>query len=58
MAHSNLVQVKKNKTLKWLSNLPEDEQSVIFDLAVKQRFVSEEMMRSQQRQQKMLEENE
>ena len=63
MARSNLVQVKKNKTLKWLSNLPEDEQSAIVDLAVKQRrFVSkeyrdEEKMRSQQRQQKMLEEN-
>ena len=44
-------------------NLPEDEQSVIVDLAVKQRqFVSkeyqdEEMMRYQQRQKKMLEEN-
>ena len=63
MARSNLVQVKKNKTLKWLSNLPEDEQSVIVDLAVKQRrFVSKECrdevkVRSQQRQQKMLEEN-
>lgn len=48
--------------MKWLSNLPEDEQSVIVDLAVIQRrFVSkecqdEEEMRSQQRQQ-MLEEN-
>ena len=63
MTRSNLVQVKKNETLKWLSNLPEDEQSAIVDLAVKQRrFVSkecrdEEMMRSQQRQKKMLEEN-
>ena len=62
MAHSNLVQVKK-RTLKWLSSLPEDEQSTIVDLAVKQRrFVSkqcrdEEKMRSQQRQQKMSEEN-
>lgn len=63
MARSNLVQVKKNKTLKWLSDLPKDEQSAIVDLAVKQRrFVSkecqdEEKMRSQQRQQKMLKEN-
>ena len=62
MACSNLVQVKKNKTMKWLSNLPEDEQSVIVDLAVKQRrFVSKECqdeeMRSQQHQQKILEEN-
>ena len=36
-AHSNLVQVKKNKTLKWLSNLQEDDQSTVIDLAVKQR---------------------
>ena len=63
MARSNLVQVKKNKTLKWLSNLPEDEQSTIVDLAVKQRRLvskqcrEEEKMRSQQRQQKMLKEN-
>ena len=43
MTRSNLVQVKKNETLKWLSNLPEDEQSAIVDLAVKQRrFVSKE----------------
>ena len=59
MARSNLVQVNKNKTLKWLSNLPGDEQSAIVDLTVKQRFVSkecreEEKMTSQQRQ---LEEN-
>ena len=60
MARSNLVQVKKNKMLKWLSNFPEDEQSAIVDLAVKQRrFVSkecrdEEKIRSQQHQQKML----
>jgi hypothetical protein len=63
MARSNLVQVKKNKTLKWLSDLPGDEQSAIVDLAVKQRrFVTkecreEEKTRSQQRQQRMLEEN-
>ena len=49
--------------MKWLSNLPGDEQSAIVDLAVKQRrFLSkecreEEKMRSQQRQQKMSEEN-
>ena len=63
MARSNLVQVKKNRTLKWLSNLPQDDQSTIVDLAVKQRRIvnkecrDEEKMRSQQRQQKMLEEN-
>ena len=63
MARSNLVQVKKNHTLKWLSNLPESEQSVIVDLAVKQRrfvikeYQNEAKMRSQQRQKKMFEEN-
>ena len=63
MARSNLVQVKKNKTLKWLSNLQEDDQSAIINLAVKQRrFVTtecrnEEKVRAQQRQQKMLQEN-
>ena len=62
MARSNLVQVKKNKTLKWLSDLPGDEQTAIVDLAVKQRKIEtkecreEEKMRSQQCQQ-MLEEN-
>ena len=63
MARSNLVQVKKNKTLEWLSNLPDDDQSAIVDLAVKQRRIvskecrDEEKKRTQQRQQKMLDEN-
>ena len=34
---SNPVQVKKKKTLKWLSNLSGDEQSATVYLAVKQR---------------------
>ena len=63
MARSNLVQVKKNKTLEWLSNLPDDDQSAIVDLAVKQRRIvskecrDEEKKRTQLRQQKMLDEN-
>lgn len=63
LARSNLVQVKKNKTLKWLSNLQENNQSAIVNLAVKQRrhvykeYRNEEKMRAQQRQQKMLQEN-
>ena len=36
MARSNLIQLKKNKTMKWLYNLPEGEQEVI-DLAVTRR---------------------
>ena len=61
--HIQISYKLKNKTLKWLLNLPGDEQSALVNLAVKQRrFVSkecweEEKMRSQQRQQKMLEEN-
>jgi membrane protein involved in colicin uptake len=49
--------------LKWLSNLQEDDQSAIINLALKQRrFVTqeckhEEKLRAQQRQQKMLQEN-
>ena len=37
MARSNLVQLKKNKTLKWLSDLSEQDQLAIVDLAVKKR---------------------
>ena len=63
VARSSLIQVKKNRTLKWLSNLQQDDQSTIVNLAVKQRrFISqqcrnEEKMRAQQRQQSMLQEN-
>ena len=60
MARSNLVQVKKTTTLKWLSGLPPDDQSVVVDLAVKQRRLvskDEEKARTQLHQQKMLEEN-
>ena len=35
MGHSNLVHVKKNKTTKWLSNLSEQRQGGIVDLAIK-----------------------
>ncbi len=38
LARSNLVQVKKNKTLKWLSNLQENNQSAIVNLAVKEKI--------------------
>jgi hypothetical protein len=36
-AKSNLIQVKKNKTLEWLSNLPDDQKDSIVDLAQKNR---------------------
>lgn len=60
---SNLVQVKRNETLKWLSSLLDDEQSGIVDLAVKRRrFVTRECKediksRAELRQQRMLQEN-
>ena len=59
MSRSNLVQVKKNKTLTWLSDLPEKEQLTVIDLAVKQRrsvfaeYKNEEEQRSAQRREKM-----
>lgn len=64
LSRSNLVEVKKNKTLKWLSNLPSDKQTRIVDFAVKQRRLTakecqeEETKRAEQRQKKMLEEHE
>ena len=37
MARSNLIAVKKNKTLSWLSEISEKEQHAVINLAVKQR---------------------
>lgn len=37
VARSNLIEVKKNKTIQWLDELPYDQQSAIIDLAVKKR---------------------
>ena len=37
MSRSNLVQLKKNKTMKWLSDLPSETQTAVIDMAVKQR---------------------
>ena len=37
MARSNLIRLKKNKTMKWLYNLPEGEQEELIDLAVTRR---------------------
>ena len=37
VARSNLIEVKKNKTVKWLDELPDDQQLTIIDLAVKRR---------------------
>ena len=37
VARSNLIEVKKNKTVKWLDELPDDQQLTIINLAVKRR---------------------
>ena len=37
VARSNLIQVKKNQSLKWLNELSDHQQSSIIDLAVKRR---------------------
>ena len=58
MSCSNLVEVKKNKTLSWLCDLPEKEQLTVLDLAVKQRrcvlkeYKDEEEQRFTHRRQK------
>lgn len=60
MSRSNLVQVKKNRTMKCVSDLPEEEQLAMVDMAVKQRRCvskDEERERSEQRKQNMIKEN-
>ena len=37
MSRSNLVQLKKNKTMKWLSQLPSEKQTSVINMAVKNR---------------------
>ena len=60
MSRSNLVQVKKNQTMKWLHELPNEQQARVLDLAVTERqnvakeYRNEEEERSKQRRQNML----
>lgn len=62
-ARSNLVEIKKNHTMRWLCKLPNEKQVEVLDLAVKERprVVEEhrklEEYRSQQRKQAMLKAN-
>lgn len=62
-ARSNLIQVKKNHTMQWLEELPDDTQLRVMDLAVKekpkvaQERKRQEELRSQQRRQAMLQAN-
>ena len=63
MTRSNLVQVKKNKTLHWLSQLPDGKQQAVIDMAVQRRrrvtqmYKDEEQMRKKHRQQAMIHDN-
>ena len=60
MSRSNLVQLKKNKTMKWLSQLPSEKQTSVIDMAVKNRHrvkqtcIEEEGARAEQRRKKMI----
>ena len=60
MARSNLVQVKKNKTVEWLHDLPSEQQLKVIDLAIEKReevrkeFKSEQEHRIRDRRQKLL----
>ena len=60
MSRSNLVQLKKNKTMKWLSHLPSEKQTTVIDMAVKQRrkvkltYNEEQTARAEHRKQAMI----
>ena len=60
MSRSNLVQLKKNKTMKWLSKLPSEKQTTVIDMAVKRRrqvkqtYIEEQTARVECRKQKMI----
>ena len=61
MTRSNLIQVKKNKTIQWLNQLPHDQQRTIVKLAIQRRgevakHFREEVLRSRQRHEKMVRE--
>ena len=59
MSRSNLVQLKKNKTMMWLSHLPSEKQTAV-DMAVKQRrqvkqtYNEEQTARAEHRKQAMI----
>lgn len=63
MSRSNLVQLKKNKTMTWLSQLPSEKQTAVIDMAIKQRhqvkqkYNEEQAARVEQRKQAMIKEH-
>lgn len=60
---SNLIQVKKNKTMRWLHELPDDKHDTVIELAVKRRKTVTQLdkegaaQRSKLRREKMVREN-
>ena len=60
LSRSNLIQVKKNKTIEWFKQLSKERQHSIVELAVRRRaevakrYKEEEAIRSLQRREKML----
>ena len=50
MARSNLIQVKKNRTMQWLHDLPEEEQEQVIDLAVKRSQIVQKVCKDQAEQ--------
>ena len=63
MSRSNLVEMKKNKTLSWLSEIPQKNQLEVIDLAVKERrhvlaeSIQNDKQKSLERRAKMLQTN-
>ena len=62
-SRSNLVEVKKNKTMKWLDTLPEEKQDKVLGLAMERRLVvanerkEDNEKYSEKRRKKMLEDH-
>lgn len=60
LSRSNLIQVKKNKTMQWFEQLPKEKQDSIVELAIRRRaevakqYKKEEAIRSAQRREKMV----
>lgn len=60
MTRSNLIEVKKNKTMQWIDKLPEDHFETVVNYAVKRRkqvmseYKEEETVRSNQRREQMI----
>ena len=63
MSRSNLVEVKKNKTVHWLEDLPEEQQDQVINLAVvskqqvQHEYRLEKKTRDEKRKQKIIEDH-